>query len=448
MEMTKEQQFTDLSIPKTLVKFIVPSVLGQLVFLILNLTDTFFVGRTGDNSQISAMTITFPLVMMMQFIAAVFGVGANANMASELGRGDRKRARQYSVFAIISAILMVVFYSLFMLAGETAVLRFLGADNTSIDYCKGYLFWVLHVGGIPAVLVQTFSQLYMAEGESNVSATGVSIAGIANIILDPICIFVFHMGVVGAALATCLGNILAVCYDLVILYQKRKSTVVCIDPREYRLRDGICTKTLAIGIPAGLVFLFNCICDFTRNAMLGRLGNQVTLAAWGVVQKIGNAFMQICVGIAQGIRAVVSYNYASGNRKRAKGIISATMLVMGVYTLGSVLLVRLFPGAFVGMFLTEKNASAMAAVFLQRWIFCVIGIGFVELYNSVFQAYGKWKISMANTIINRGFLLTPVMLLLTFMYGIDGMLVSQPITEIGTAVVLTILYFRVLERKN
>lgn len=445
--LTQEQEFTQLSIPKVLVKFVVPSVLSQLVFLILNLTDAFFVGRTEDTFQISAMTITFPIIMMMQFIATIFGVGANANIAAELGKGNKERAKNFSSFAIYSAAVITIIYSVGLLLAETPLLGLLGADSNSIGHCKDYLFWVVHIGCIPAVMVQTLSQLFMAEGETKIAATGVAMAGVVNIILDPICIFTFDMGVAGAALATCVGNVLALLYFVFMFNRKKATTSVCFNPKYYKVKNGICSKTLSIGIPAGLVLLFNCICDFVRNATLGSLGNQISLAAWGVVQKIGNAFIQICVGIAQGVRSVLSFNYSAGLYKRTKSIIKASMIVMAVYTVFCVVLVQFAPELLVGVFLPNGESAPVAVGYLKTWIFCIIGIGFVELFNSAFQALGRWKISMANTIINRGLLLTPVMLILIQILGIQGVLVSQPLTENLTAIVLAFIYIGVIKKE-
>ncbi len=445
--LTQEDAFTKLSIPKVLVKFVVPAVLSQLVFLILNLADAFFVGRTEDTYQISAMTITFPLIMMLQFIATTFGVGANANMAAELGKGNRERAKHFSSFAIWTAVVLTVIYSFGIFAAETPLLTLLGADENSIGYCKDYLFYVLHLGCVPIVLLQAGAQLFMAEGETKISSIGVAGAGIINIILDPIFIFPLGMGVAGAALATFIANLCALVFYGVMLYRKRKTTVVCLNPKYYKAGEGICGKTLAVGIPAGLVMLFNNICDFTRNANLKIYGGQVALAAWGVVQKIGNAFMQICVGIAQGVRSVLSYNYSAGYYKRTKSIISASMLVMAIYTVVCVVITQIVPDVLVSLFIPNGESAPVAAGYLRTWIFCMFGIGFIELFNSVFQALGKWKISMANTIINKGVLLTPVMLILTGVMGINGILISQPITESVTAIALAFIYIGVIKKE-
>ena len=444
--ISQEEAFTQYSIPRVLLKFVVPSILSQLVFLILNLADAFFVGRTGDTYQISAMTITFPVSMLMMFISNIFGVGANANMASELGKGNREKAKQYSAFAIYTASVIVIIYSFVLLSVESSVLHLLGADENSFGHCRAYLLWVLHWGCVPMILTQVFSQLFMAEGESQIAAFGIAGAGIINIILDPVFIFPLNMGVAGAGLATCMANCSATIFYLVNFWRKRKITVVCIDPRHYRAGNGICGKVLAVGVPSGLVLLFTSTCDFFRNYYLGALGGQVALAAWGVVQKIGNAFMQIGIGIAQGIRAVLAFNYSSGLYKRSKDIIKGAIVVMGAFIIVCISLVECFPSVLVHLFIPGGESAEVAAGYLQTWIFCLIGIGFIELFNSVFQAIGRWKISMANTIINKGLLLTPVMVLLVQYMKIPGIIISQPITENLTAIVLAVIYVAVMRK--
>lgn len=189
------------------------------------------------------------------------------------------------------------------------------------------------------------------------------------------------------------------------------------------------------------------ICDFVRNYFFNLLGGQVELAAWGVVQKIGNSFMQICVGIAQGVRPVIAYNFSVGLVKRVKSMISGSMLVMAVWVAACLVLAGTVPTFLVNLFIPYGDSVPVAVSYLRVWIFCLIGIGFVELLNSIFQAIGKWKISMANTIINKGLLLTPVMILMAKIWGISGMVISQPITEDGTALVLLFLYLIVIKRE-
>lgn len=445
---SQEEAFTKYPIPKVLAKFIVPAALSQLTFLILNLADAFFVGRTNDTFQISSMAITFPVVMLISCAGTIFGAGANANMAAELGKGNRDRAKIFSAFSVYTAAAVVAALSLILLAAKEPILLMIGADENSIGFCKDYLFWVFHIGCVPLVLSQVFSQLFLAEGESKISAFGIGLAGALNVILDPIFIFPCGMGVAGAGLATCIANYISLGFYLAMFWIRRSTTVVCFDPRFFRVRGRVCTGVLAVGVPAGLVLLFMDVCDFARNYYFNLLGGQVELAAWGVVQKIGNAFMQICVGIAQGIRPVVAYNFAYGLLKRVKAIINGGIVVMAAWVIVCQLLVALAPTFLVKLLIPSGESVPVAVSYLRSWIFCVIGFGFIELFNAAFQSIGRWRISMANTIVNKGLLLTPVMVMLANLKGIDGIIISQPITENATALVLLVIYLAVMKRET
>ena len=447
MLVAQKEAFTKKSVPGVLLKFILPAVLSQLTFLVLNLADAFFVGRTGDTFQISAMTITFPIVMLLTCIGTIFGVGANANMAAELGKGEREQAQRYSAFAVYASGVITILLSIILLLVKEPLLMMIGADENSLGFCKDYLVWTFHAACVPLVMSQVFSQLFLAEGESKISAIGIAGAGALNVILDPVFIFGFHMGIAGAGLATCIANYISVTFYLVVYFIRRKATVVCFHPRYFCVRNRICTRVLSVGVPAGLVLIFMTACDFVRNYFFNILGGQIELAAWGVVQKIGNAFMQICVGIAQGIRPVVAFNYATGLRKRVRAIINGGLAVMSFWVIACLLLVSFAPTALVNILIPSGDSVPVAVSYLRVWIFCLIGFGLIELFNAAFQSIGKWEISMINTIVNKGLLLTPVMVLLANLRGIDGIVVSQPITENATALVLFIIYIWVMKRE-
>lgn len=445
---SQKEAFINYSVPKVLAKFILPAVLSQFTVLILNLADTFFVGRTGDTFQISAMAITFPVVMLISCVATIFGAGANANIAGELGKGNRERAKLFSTFSIYTASAITMILSFLLLAAKEPLLYMIGADENSVGFCMGYLFWTFHIACIPQVLTQVFSQLFLAEGESRISAIGIATAGIINIILDPVFIFGCHMGVAGAGLATCISNYASLAFYLIMYSKHRKTTIICFHPRYYHPGNNICIGVLSVGIPAGLVLFFMNICDFTRNYLFNFLGGQVELAAWGVVQKIGISFIQICIGIAQGIRPVVAYNYHSGLVKRVKSIVNGGIFVMAGWIIACQLLVAAVPTFLVNLLLPTGESVPIAVSYLRIWIFSLIGFGFVELFNAIFQSIGKWKISMINTIVNKGFMLTPVMVLLSTLMGINGILISQPITENIMAAILFVIYVIVIKKEG
>lgn len=440
--------FESLSVPKALSKFILPAVISQFATLILNLTDAFFVGRIGDTFQISAMTITFPLVMTMTGIATVFGAGGNANVAASLGAKNTKRAKAFSVFAIYTAITVIALISAVIFLFEKQLLGLLGADENSYGFCQGYILWVLHVACIPMVFSQVMAQLFTAEGETRLASIGIAGAGLINVALDPVFIFVFKQGIAGAGMATCISNYCSMAFFLFQHYRRRKVTVLSLNLREYSAKNGICKNVLAIGVPAGLsIFLMNCV-DFMRNYLFGVHGTQADLAAWGVVQKLGNAFLQIAIGIEQGVRPLISYNYNAALGKRTKSLINGSVVVMGGYTLACFGFVMLFPNAMIRLFLPIEDVIPIAVGFLRIYIFSIFGIGFLELFNAIFQAMGQWKTATIGIVIGKLVLMLPALLIFSGIWGVSGIIASQPVAETVTVMILTISYIRFVRKKQ
>ena len=141
---------------------------------------------------------------------------------------------------------------------------------------------------------------------------------------------------------------------------------------------------------------------------------------------------------------LVAYNYAGKSFGRTKALVNGAVLTMLVYISFALVFVHLIPEKIIHLFVTDEKAVVIAVYFLEIWTFSMIGLGFIELFNSIFQAFGKWKLSLANTIVNKGLLLTPILMLLVSLFGIDGIPYSQVITENLTAVVLFIIYLGIL----
>lgn len=218
--------------------------------------------------------------------------------------------------------------------------------------------------------------------------------------------------------------------------------------RNYQAGEGICKGILSIGLPAGLsIFLMNCA-DFLRNYLFGAYGTQADLAAWGVVQKLGNAFLQIAIGIEQGVRPLIAYNYNAQLGKRTKSITNGSIIVMGVYTFACFGLVMLFPQALVKLFLPIPDVMQLAVGFIRIYIFCIFGIGYLELFNAIFQAMGQWKIAIAGIIVGKIFLLIPALLILSNIWGVTGIVMAQPIAETATVIILVFAYLTFMQKQR
>lgn len=440
--------FESLSVPKALSKFIVPAVVSQLATLILNLTDAFFVGRTGDEFQIGAMTITLPLILLMSVIATIFGAGGNANIAASLGVKNPERAKKFSCFAVYSSIVIVAIVSFAIFAFEDVLLGVLGANADSLEYCRGYIRWTLHVACVPMVFSQVMAQMFTAEGETRIASIGITGAGIINIILDPIFIFPLGMGIEGAGLATCIANYCSAIFFLVCYFKKRKTTVIDLNVKHYTVKEGICKQVIAIGLPAGLsIFLMNCV-DFVRNYLLSVCGTQSDFAAWGVVQRLGNAFLQIALGIAMGVRPLISYNYTAGLGKRTKSLIAGSCIVMGCYTVFCFAFTQLFPEPLVNMFLPIPELMPRAIGFLRIYIFCIFAIGFLELFSAIFQSFGDWKTAIAGAFVGKIVIMIPALFILSKLWTVNGVVAAQPVGDTMAVVFYVVMFVRFMKKNQ
>lgn len=440
LDARKLDAFEKLPIPRALAYFIVPTVLSQIAALLLNLADSFFVGRIGDPYQVAAMGLTFPVYVTMTIIAAIMGVGGNASIAASLGMRDREKAKCFSVFCIYTGLGAVLIFGVAFTAFRTPILTALGASENTMQFCKDYLFWTVLVGCLPLTFNNTISQLFLSEGENKIASFGISMASILNVILDPIFVFPLKMGIAGAALATALSNYVAFIYYFYHWFKRRKTTVISLDIRKYSARGGIAWKVLAVGVPSGLVPLLTNVCDMVRNSYIVKLGTDLDMAGWSSVQKSMYALSLIALGIAQGCRPVISYNYAREDLRRTRKLASGSLIAIVSYVVVVIALLNLFPETVVKLFVTDSRAVESGTYFLRIWSLSLFGMSVIEVINAIFQAMGRWKLSLANTIINKGLLMTPILILLANLFGLKAVPVSQIITDTTTAVILMIIF--------
>ncbi len=446
--MEKSEVFEKLSVPRALTRFIIPAVISQLASLILNLTDAFFVGRTGDKFQISAMTITLPLVMMITVVATVFGAGANANIAASLGAKDYGKTKSFSSFSMYAAILCAAVLSILFAVFQTPLLQLLGADSNSIGYCRGYVLWALHAACLPMVFSHVMAQMFSAEGDARPAGFGIAASGILNAALDPVFVFGLKMGIIGAGIATCIANYCCAAYFLILFRRKRATTMLSFQPKFSRPRDGICKTVLMVGLPAGAsMFLMNGV-DFVRNSLMGIYGSQGDFAAWGVVQKLGNACTIIAIGIAMGARPLIAYNHAAGLQNRTRAIIRGAALVMGVFTCLCFALITSVPQLFVRVFLPIPELEELAKSLLRIYAFCTFAIGFLELFNSIFQAMGRWKPALVSICIGKLAVMIPAMIFFARIWGVRGIIAGQPFGDTITVIIMLLIYLSMRKKSD
>ena len=213
----KKELFEEWPVSKAVISLVVPTVLSQLITVVYNMADTFFIGQVGDPDQVAAVSLCMPLFVMLTGIANLFGIGGSSLISRCLGRNDEERARKVSAFCIWTAGIVSLGYGLLVFALRGYILPAVGADEATYGFCSQYIFWAICVGAVPTVLNAAFAHLVRSEGYSKQASFGMAMGGILNMILDPIFISLLRFEVAGAAIATMLSNLAAAIYFIVLI---------------------------------------------------------------------------------------------------------------------------------------------------------------------------------------------------------------------------------------
>ena len=443
---TTADVFEGLSAPRAIAKFAVPTILSQLVTLLYNLADTFFVGHTNDPAQVAALTLSFPLFMMLTMVGNLFGIGANSFISRSLGQGRRQQAKAASTFAFYGALAAVLVLIAVLAAGMRPILTAIGAVTAeSFAATKDYLTWTVLIGGVPTVAALMLGHLIRAEGNTRQASVGMALGGFLNIGLDYLFVPVLGMGAKGAAIATCISNVIAFCY-LLWVARKNRDTVIVLAPAKLRFDPYIMKQVVLVGLPAAAIIILGSTSNSVCTHLMSAYGD-VAIAAFGIVQKIGTVGIQITVGLTQGIMPLLGYCYGAGDRVRLREINRWSFLLLGVYAAACILVVELFAPGLIRLFIGEPETVEKGVRFLRVWFLCAPGMCFTNLFCSIFQAMGKWVHSLVLSVIRQLGLLLPLMLTLTALFGETGLICAQPAADIA-ALFIGVVVYGSLMRKN
>ena len=446
---SKAYLFESMPIPKAVMELSVPMVVTSLVMVIYNLADTFFVGMLNDPVQNAAVTLVYPVMLAFNAVNNLFGVGTSSMMSRSLGRGDHEMVRTSSAFGFYGAVFSGLAFAVLCTVFKTPLMHLLGADGTTWEATANYMFWTVSCGAMPAILNVVQGQMVRAEGASVHASIGTMSGCILNIILDPIFILPWglNMGAAGAGLATFLSNCVACGYFLVLARAKKGNTFVCLDIRKLKkLSREVVLGILGVGIPASIQNLLNVTGSTILNNFTAVYG-AAAVAAMGVSHKINMLPIQVCMGFSQGIMPLVSYNYASGNRKRMKdsilfamGIILPIMVAVTVgYWFGAPNLIR--------MFMDNPEIVAYGSAFLRGMCLGMVFLCIDFMAVGVFASLGMGKYSLTFAILRKVVLEIPLLFILNALFPLYGLAYAQCIAECILAMAAMVMLVRIFRQK-
>lgn len=446
---SKGYLFETMPIPKAVMELSVPMVVTSLVMVVYNLADTFFVGMLNDPVQNAAVTLAYPVMLAFNAVNNLFGVGTSSMMSRSLGRGDHEMVRTSSAFGFFGALFSGLLFALVCTVFKSPLMHLLGADATTWEATAEYMLWTVSFGAMPAILNVVQGQMVRAEGASLHASIGTMSGCILNIILDPIFILPWglNMGAAGAGLATFLSNCAACGYFFVLARVKRGNTFVCLDIRKLNnLSREVVFGILGVGVPASIQNLLNVTGSTILNNFTAVYGASA-VAAMGVSHKVYMLPLQVCLGFSQGIMPLVSYNYASGNRKRMKdailfsmGIIVPAMLAVTVgYWFGAPSLIHLF--------MDNPEIIAYGTKFLRGMCLGMTFLAVDFMAVGVFASLGMGKYSLTFAILRKVVLEIPLLFVLNHFFPLYGLAYAQFLTEVTLAAAAVVMLLRIFRQE-
>ncbi len=445
MKTDKTELFEKTPVTRAVLALVVPTVLSQIITVIYNMADTFFIGQLNDANQVAAASFALPLFLLTTGMANLFGIGGASLISRSLGLGDAEKARKTSAFCIWTAAAVALVYGLVIFAFRGVLLPLIGTDEYTFGYCDSYLFWTLTVGAIPTVLNAALAHLVRAEGYSGQASFGVALGGVLNILLDPVFIFGFHLEITGAAVATMLSNLIAMLYFVILILVKRGKFHLTLNPRYYTVSDGIPKEVLMVGLPSAIMNLMGIFSNIVLNKLLVHYSN-AAVAGIGIAKKIDMLAFAIANGLSQGVIPLIGYNYSAKNIKRMRSAIKVTLILsLAVTTVGAVLLFTC-ANPLVRAFIDDAETVRYGSMF-QR-IICITGpfTAITTVIISIFQSVGQKGKPLVLSMLRKGGLDVPFMFLLDSLAGANAIAWATPIADCG-AMLAGILLFVPLWRK-
>lgn len=433
----KELNLGKDKINKLILSFSIPCVISMLINSIYNIVDQIFIGKGVGTLGNAATNVIFPLIIIFNAVAGLIGNGAAANLSLKLGEKNKKAAAKSIGQAVSLTIILSIVISGIAYIFLPQLVYLFGCTESVYKYAVDY--GRIIVIGAPFMLIySSFSSIIRADGSPKYSMIMLVIGAIINIILDPIFIFGFNMGVKGGAIATIIGQIVSFVIAIIYLF-KIKS--VKLTRNDFKLDKDV-FRILALGISSFItqatilvlfIFMNNILTKLGANT---KFGADIPLSVYGVISKINSLYISTVLGISIGSQPIIGFNYGAGNKSRVKETIRKVLIINFIIGIIFNLLFVLFPKQITGIFISSNDVSYNLfmefAVLMCHSFLLVISLNALEMTTSiVIQSLGNVVKSTAVTFIRQIILLIPISLILAFVFnkGIYGVLYAGCIAD-------------------
>ncbi|MBO0409847.1 MATE family efflux transporter [Enterococcus hulanensis] len=426
-------------ISKLLWRFSIPAIIGMVVNALYNVVDRIYIGHApglGANG-LAGITIGFPIMIILLSIGILFGVGGATLFSMKLGEGKSEEAE----LALGNAFSLLVFSGLlFMVMGHlflSPVLSAFGASEKVLPFAMSYMR-IIFSGAVFQIVSIGLNNFLRADGQPKLAMITMFMGAGVNIILDPVFIYVFDMGMAGAAFATILSQFISMVWILSYFLSKRSHHQIQV--KNMAIKAHVATRITALGMPNFLLQLGNSVLNVVLNMTLLNYGGDIAVSGMGIVNSIQTILLMPITGLVQGAQPIISFNFGAKKFKRVKETQKYAILVATIIVCLGWLATRIMPEQLVRMFNNEPELLTFGAKALQIWFLCLPVIGFQIVASNFFQATGRTRQAIFLTLTRQIILLIPAILLFSQMWGMDGLLHAAPFADAGAGLLTGVFY--------
>lgn len=432
-------------IGQLLAQYALPAIIAMTASSLYNMIDSIFIGQGVGAMAISGLAITFPFMNLSGAIGACIGVGASTFLSVKLGQKDYSMALRIFGNAIVLKIITGIVFGTFCLIFLSPILRFFGATDNTLPYAREYMEIIL-LGNVFTHLYFGMNSMLRAASKPRQAMYATIFTVVLNTALDPLFIYTFDMGIRGAAIATVISQITALCWQFKLF--SNPNELIHFKRGTFRLEWPIVKNILGIGISPLAMNATSCLIVIVINTALVNYGGDLAVGAYGIANRLAFFFFMIVMGMNQGMQPIAGYNYGAGNTDRLMHVLRLTITIAVIAMTVGWIICQFLTHPCVRLFTNDSQLIDIAShgVRINSLVFPLIGIQAV--ITNFFQSIGKAKISIFLSLSRQLIFLLPLLILLPKSLGVDGVWWSLPASDfVSTIVTIGVMakYMRTLK---
>ena len=437
------------SIGKLLLKYSVPAIIGMIVNALYNVVDRIFIGNIpGVGSlAITGVGVTMPITTIILGFAMLVGVGATTTISIKLGQGRKEEAAKVIGNAISLAVILSLILTIVGLVFGDVILTNFGASDVTLYYAKAYIYIIL-LGTVFNMVAFALNNTIRGDGNPKLAATIMVIGCVTNIILDAVFIFIFNMGIQGAAIATVISQLVTAVIGLGY-YISGKSNLK-FDKSSLKLDKQITLKILSIGAAPFAMQIAASLVQVIANNVLKEYGTDLAIGAMATISSVSLMCLMPIFGINQGAQPIIGFNYGAKQEERAQKAFKLSAIVATIILVIAFIAVQVFPEAIIGVFNKDPQFMDISVKGMRIYLLMLPIVGISITGSNYIQSIGEAKTAMFLSLLRQVILLVPFIIILprTFGLGLDGVWIAQPVSDVLTTAVTIFILVKSMKVKE